>query len=210
MLRIFPSSPITRSSRLFRDILLALLLRFTENGSYLFHDAVSYPFADPFFEDIFRKINAKSKSVSLRGSSSVSSSQYPPSETAAELVLNLLDLLATSISGLSSDFEKFMDYMKVTSNEELTAVHDSMFLLEENLKVNHDIFLSPFTFLAYINFQYWAKSSKAVEGGNLSAIYQHNLLLEVGEHLVDISASLDKLIATGAEHQRHQQCIFRD
>ncbi|KLO18647.1 hypothetical protein SCHPADRAFT_104450 [Schizopora paradoxa] len=178
VLRIFPSSAISRSARLFRDIILTLLLRFTENGNAMFGDTVPYPYTEPFFEEIFRKINAKGKSVSLRGSSPASSSQYPPSDVSNESVLTLLDLLASSMSGLSSDFEKFMDYMKVTSNEELTSVHDSMVLFEENLK-------------------YWAKTSKAMGGGNLSAIYQHNLMFEIGEHLIDISSSLDKLIATG-------------
>ncbi|KLO15632.1 hypothetical protein SCHPADRAFT_995756 [Schizopora paradoxa] len=178
VLRIFPYSTISHSTRFFRDVLLTLLLRFTESGNALFSDTIPYPFTNAFFEDLLRNINAKGKGVSLIGNSSPSPSQYPPSDVTSKTVLELLGLLASSLDGISSDFEKIMDYVRVTSSEEVTSVLDSFLVFEENLK-------------------YWVKSSEATGGTNLSPIYQHNLMLEIGVHLSDISENLDKLIETG-------------
>ena len=142
VLRIFPTSTLAESSRLFRDILLSILYRLNEDfvqssKSGVDTSKVESPYYETFFDKLLLKMNVKSKNPYFKRSQSSNRSEWPTPGIVNMGFLELLGMLAANVTTISGDLDKFMDFMKVTNNEEVVSVHECLSLFDDDLKASY-------------------------------------------------------------------------
>ena len=70
--------------------------------------------------------------------------EWPKYETVMMPLVEQLGLLSGTLGTVSGDLEKFMDYMKVTMNDEISLVFEAMSSFQEDTKACQSMLLSIF------------------------------------------------------------------
>ncbi len=141
ILRIFPYSHIPKSTHGVRDHLLALLFRF--NTSALGHfnsDVIKVSTPHGFFTEILQRMKSDGRTVKLKdnkGALRKSAPLFPPETILNAPTEKLLEDLHNDTTVLSKDLRTFAVHMKVSENEDVGDLQESVTLLSELLKVCH-------------------------------------------------------------------------